>query len=432
MMTRYQLDSSVERFGDILLGGSPLRLFRTTAAGTRTVDAIERGDEIATSQLVDRLLDAGAIHPVAVEATRFTVADVTVVTPTLGPPVHPTPGALLVDDGSPDPVTGAAIRLSERSGPAAARNAGLAAVTTPLVAFVDADVVASPGWLDPLLAHFDDDRVGLVAPRVRSTPGATRLANYESRHSPLDLGPTPAPVVAGGRVSYVPAAAIVCRADAVRAVGGFDESLRFGEDVDLVWRLAATGWRCRYEPTSVVRHDPRRDWAAWFRQRAAYGSSAAPLSQRHPGALAPLRASAWSVAAWALASARHPLAGAAVAAATSGALVAKLPDVPGSTAFRLAASGTVRAGGQIAQAVRRAWWPLLGIAALRSGTARRALLASAIAARSPIRLADDVAYSIGVWRGMAAEGSVAPITPDLRGWPGRSGARRLARYRATA
>ena len=35
---------------------------------------------------------------------------------------------------------GATIRLSENRGPAAARNAGLEMVRTPLVAFVDADV----------------------------------------------------------------------------------------------------------------------------------------------------------------------------------------------------------------------------------------------------------------------------------------------------
>ena len=78
------------------------------------------------------------------------------------------------------------------------------------------------------------------------------VARYDAEHSPLDLGPEPARVRAGTRVSYVPAAAIVCRVDAIREIGGFDEALRFGEDVDLVWRLDAAGWRCRYEPVATV------------------------------------------------------------------------------------------------------------------------------------------------------------------------------------
>ena len=100
--------------------------------------------------------------------------------------------------------------------------AGLATVTTPLVAFVDSDVVLPDGWLDELLPHFDDPRVGLVAPRIRSTPGTSVLERYEAQRSPLDLGPEPARIRAGTRVSYVPAAAIVVRVDAIREVGGFD------------------------------------------------------------------------------------------------------------------------------------------------------------------------------------------------------------------
>ena len=41
---------------------------------------------------------------------------------------------------------------------------------------------------------------------------------------------------------------------ALREVDGFDPELRLGEDVDLVWRLDAAGWRCRYEPSVSVFH----------------------------------------------------------------------------------------------------------------------------------------------------------------------------------
>ena len=262
--------------------------------------------------------------------------------------------------------------------------------------------------------------------RVVTPDDGAPTAAYEHHHSPLDLGSEPARIRQGTRVSYVPAAAIVCRTDAVRGVGGFDESLRYGEDVDLVWRLDAAGWRCRYEPRSLVLHEPRPTWAAWVRQRVTYGSSSAPLSTRHPGALAPIRISAWSAAAWASAALVRPPAGAviggALAAGSAAALVQKLPDVPARQAFLLAWRGNLRAGSQLADAVRRAWWPLLAIAALRSGAARRALALSALAARSPLRLADDLAFSIGVWKGMLAERTLQPLVPDLTNWPGRQSA----------
>ncbi len=418
----YLLDGSVQRFGHVLIGGSPLKLFRLTPAGSALVTRLAAGDAVPRSALVERLLDAGAIHPDPVAADApFTADDVTFVVPTLGPPAHVPAGALvLVDDGSQPPVAAATVRLSGNCGPAAARNAGLAQVTTPLVGFVDTDVTAPSDWLVPLLAHFADPRVALVAPRVVSAEQPGRLGAYERARSPLDLGPRPGRVRAGTRVSYVPAAAIVCRVEALRAIGGFDSTLRVGEDVDLVWRLGSAGWVCRYEPSSVVTHAPRSSWAGWWHQRTAYGRSAAALARRHPGALAPLRISGWSLAAWAAIAVGRPVAGVALGAGSAAALVPKLPDVPARAAFGLAAWGNLRAGEQIADTVRRAWWPLLAAAALRSRTARRVLVASALAARHPIRLADDVAYSVGVWRGMWTERTVAPLAPEIRSWPGRS------------
>lgn len=418
---RFSLDRSVQRFGDVVVGGSPLKLFRLTAGGAKLVDHIATGAAVDPSSLIDRFVDAGVIHPLPDgHAQVFTVADVSIVVPTLGEPANVPLGAIVVDDGSQPPVAGAAVRLDVNRGPAAARNAGLRAVGTPLVAFVDADVSVPPGWLDSLVAHFNDDRVALVAPRVMATPRTGVIARYEKHSSPLDLGDTAARVSAGTRVSYVPSAAIVCRTDAVRAAGGFDEALRSGEDVDLVWRLGKAGWRCRYEPGSVVYHASRATWVAWVHQRVTYGSSAAPLASRHPGALAPLRLSGWSLAAWAAAVGGHPVIGGALGVGSAAALTRKLSYIPKKAAFRLALTGNAMAGEQIANAVRRVWWPIVAVAAWRSRTARRVLVASMIASRNPMHMADDVAYSIGVWKGIWAERSLAALTPQISSWPASS------------
>lgn len=419
-MTRFRLDATVRRYAATVVGGSPLRLFRLTERGVAVVDRIAAGDDVPGSRLTDTLLDAGVIHPIADAARNFGPDDVTVVVPTLGPPRSLPAGAIVVDDGSTPPVPDATLRLDVNRGPGAARNAGLALVTTPLVAFVDADVDLPDGWLEPLLGHFDDDRVAVVAPRVRSRAGPGVLAGWERRHSPLDLGPEPARVRAGSRVGYVPAAAIVCRAEVVRGVGGFDESLRFGEDVDLVWRIDRAGWRCRYEPVVEVAHDPRPDGRAWVRQRIGYGSSAAPLARRHPGALAPVRMSAWSAVAWLLGLVGRPVAAGAVGAGTGWALARKLPDLPPRAALRIATLGNVRAGDQLATAIRRTWWPILALGAIWSRTARRALVGAVFAAGHPLRVADDLAYSIGVWRGVVGGRTVAPLVPQLTSWPGRT------------
>lgn len=439
MTVRYRVDPSYQRHGRVVVAGSPLRLFRLGAAGVTAITAIEAGDDVEPSTLTERLVDAGAVHPVVAPAPPGTVGpSVTIVVP-----VHDEPATrvdamraaadrdgvelVLVDDASAIPVPGATVRLDVNGGPGAARVAGMEHVRTELVAFVDADVVLPDGWLDRLVAHLDDPTVGVVAPRVRSAPGADRLARYERDRSPLDLGAEPARVRAGTRVSYVPAAAIVCRAAAVRAVGGFDPGLRFGEDVDLVWRLDAAGWRGRYEPAVEVTHLPRPDWGAWMRQRIGYGSSAAPLARRHPGALAPVRTNGWSATAWGLVALGHPGPGAAVVVGSSEALTELLDDVPRDVAIGLALRGNLLAGQAFAAAVRRVWWPIVGIAALRSRTARRVLVASLLAGGHPLRVVDDLAYGVGVWRGALRERTIAPLVPGISGWPERRDVRRAER-----
>lgn len=441
---RFRVDSSYQRHDRVVVGGSPLRLFRLGAAGVLAAERIEAGDDVGTSTLTDRFVDAGAIHPIgaptdtavtggvaaADEPSGGVAGRVTIVCPTRDErPTHldnarsTGPRVIVVDDGSHPAVTGATIRLEESRGPGAARNAGLALVDTDLVAFVDADVDLPDGWLDGLIGHFDDPRVAVVAPRVRSAPGPSRLARYEEHHSPLDLGTEPARVRAGTRVSYVPAAAVLCRTEAVRALGGFDAALRFGEDVDLVWRLDQAGWRCRYEPAVHVWHRPRATWTAWAQQRIGYGSSTAQLAQRHPGSLAPVSMSGWSAGAWMLGAAGHPLAGTAVGIASALALVEVLDDVPAHVAFGLAATGNAYAGRTIASAVRRVWWPIVAVAAIRSRVARRVLVASLLAAGSPTRAIDDLAYGVGVWRGIARTGSLAPLAPRITSWPTRRAGR---------
>lgn len=429
---RYLLDPSYARHARVVIAGSPLRLFRLGSSGVSVAERLEAGDHVEASRLTDRLLDAGAIHPVAAAAhdgggDADVISDrVTIVVPTLDDEPRQLTGrsrVIVVDDGSQPPITGASLRFDANRGPGAARNAGLALVDTDLVAFVDADVELPEDWLDRLVGHFDDPHVGLVAPRIRSTPGPSRLAAYERGNSPLDLGDQPARIRAGTRVSYVPAAAIVCRTEVIRALGGFDEALRFGEDVDLVWRLDQAGWRCRYEPDVEVVHRPRATWRAWARQRIGYGSSAAALAVRHPDGLAPVSTSGWSAAAWALGAIGHPVAGVAVGLGSAAALVDVLDDVPSAVAFRLAATGNAHAGRTFATAVRRVWLPIVGVAALRSRTARRILVASLLAAGHPVRVLDDVAYGVGVWRGMIRDRNVTPLVPRFTSWPGRRSGR---------
>ena len=355
---------------------------------------------------------------------------------------------IVVDDGSSDDSVAHAVdgggvtmlRNEHALGPAAARNVGWRHATTELVAFLDAGCEPADDWLERLLPHFDDTVVGAVAPRITTTIPTTlppALARYEEARPSLDRGGQEATVRPRSPVPFVPTAALVVRRQLLAQTGGFDERMRFGEDVDLVWRLVAAGWTVRYEPATAVAHPARPTGRAWLRQRFDYGTSAAPLARRHGSAVAPLAVSPWSALAWALVGMGEPVAGCAVGAGTTALLAPRLAGLqhPGVEALRLAGKGHLYAGLSVAVATRRAWWPLAAVAGVMFRRARPALVAAATVpallewcrrrpALDPARwaavaLIDDAAYGAGLWVGCLRERSLVALRPDLVLWPGR-------------
>jgi hypothetical protein len=79
----------------------------------------------------------------------------------------------------------------------------------------------------------------------------------------------------------------------------------------------------------------------------------------------------------------------------------------------LAAVGTLKSGRVVADALTRAWWPLSLTAAAFPGA--RLPLAAALATKTPLQLADDVAYGLGLWQGCLEQRTLDPLLP-ARPW----------------
>jgi mycofactocin system glycosyltransferase len=493
--------------GTALLGLSTGRLLYLAPAAERLLggDELVVRDELG-ARLARRLLDAGIAHPVVVAEPGQLAAmpggpgpaedEVTVVVPVRDRPdglrallaalADTAPRlaeVLVVDDGSTDPdahlavtqectdLPGTApsapalvgrvrlVRHPRARGPAAARNTGLAAATTPFVAFLDSDVVPEPGWLAPLRAHLADPAVALAAPRVVALPAkpgaAGWLDRYEALRSSLDLGPDPAPVAPRTRVAYVPSAALLVRRAALGA--GFTEVLRVGEDVDLVLRLHAAGWRLRYEPAGRVAHRHRVRPLPWWTRKAFYGTGAAPLAVRHPGAVPPLALAPWAAAVCllVLVGRRSTLFGAVtVTAGTWWRVRRKLAGLhrPGAAAAQLVGLGLLSAANQLAGLLVRHWWPVTLPVSLVSSRMRRAVLVAALAeglvdwfrhrpastdlpgqrGLDPVRYLlahriDDLGYGAGLWWGAVQHRTLAPLRPVFTSRPSASGVRRAPR-----
>ncbi|MEX2195814.1 MAG: glycosyltransferase family 2 protein [Thermoleophilaceae bacterium] len=167
---------------------------------------------------------------------------------------------IVVDDGSsdrtPQVVAAAGVRCIRHDPPRganAARNAGMEAAAADLVALVDDDVEAPPGWLralaDGAQRHPGAEAFGGPI-RARLEGPAPRACGRELPPiTTLDLGP------ADREAELVWSANMLVRRSAIERVGGFDETLPTGGDEE-EWlrRLRAAGGSVVYVAAAGLDH----------------------------------------------------------------------------------------------------------------------------------------------------------------------------------
>jgi len=457
MSIRYVVDASWRRIPaqtsidkDVIIAGSPLKVFRVSPAGRAIISALENGTDLPPNHevLTSRLMSAGAIHPVAEGAAAAT--DITVVIPafirnesqlthlnqlidTLAPL-----RVIVVDDASPQPIThnsAQVIRHQHNMGPGVARNTGAREVTTNYIAFVDTDCLVSSVDLCTVASHFADSSVGIVAPRVASVDDDSVIGQYETVSSPLDMGNQPARIAPMSRVSYVPSAVVLVRTEAFHSIGGFLTTLRFGEDVDFVWRMIDSSWQCRYDPSVVCLHRNRLTFQDIARQRMSYGEAAAHLYMLHPDRLSPFVADTATTAAVTTTALGFPLSALTTATISAASLWRELhkTGIPPSETARIILMRFTHTAYMWCLAITRMWLPIFLIGALFSQRLRRVLLLAIVmpaiweyqrknqhrvsVARLPLMIAlracDHGSYCAGAWKAMLKSRTLGPLIPRL-------------------
>lgn len=144
-------------------------------------------------------------------------------------------GLFVIDNGSTDLTLdiarsrGATIVSAPGKTVAGLRNLGARLAQGDLLAYVDADCVIAPDWLERALPHFDDGTVAAVGSPTKPPQAATWVqsawALHRHRHDRL------------AAVQWLPTENLLVRATALHEVGGFNETLVTCEDVDFCYRL---------------------------------------------------------------------------------------------------------------------------------------------------------------------------------------------------
>lgn len=190
---------------------------------------------------------------------------------------------IIVDDGSSDDTAGlaraagATVIVAPHGHAAAARNAGLRAAAGPLICFTDADCAPHSDWLSQISHPFADPEVigckGTYATRQRQLVARFVQLEYEDKYDRLRPQAT---------IDFIDTYSCAYRRAVLLANGGFDESIRYVEDQELSFRLAARGYKMVFQESAVVDHLHSATLPAYLRKKANIGLWKMRIIRRFP------------------------------------------------------------------------------------------------------------------------------------------------------
>lgn len=147
------------------------------------------------------------------------------------------------------------IRTPQPLSPARARNLGATQTEGEILAFIDADCVAHPDWLQVIASRFEDPEVQVLGGGVE-----IEARNYWTLADNLALFYEYLAIHSPGTRQILPSLNFILRRQVFSKLEGFNVKYPFpaGEDADLTLRLRQAGYTLHFEPRALVHHQPPR------------------------------------------------------------------------------------------------------------------------------------------------------------------------------
>jgi glycosyltransferase involved in cell wall biosynthesis len=144
---------------------------------------------------------------------------------------------------------GAIVINNDKAIQSAGRNIGAANAKGKLVAFIDADIVLEKEWLKKAVTQFRDPGVAAVGNFPEIAAGSNWIEKawfFHVKNKYAEKTPISADWLASANIIFDKA--IFDR------IGGFDESMRYGEDVDISFRALRYGYEMKLVPELESTH----------------------------------------------------------------------------------------------------------------------------------------------------------------------------------
>jgi len=170
-----------------------------------------------------------------------------------------------------------------------ARNRAILEAKGEIIAYTDDDVFVDPGWVKGLTQAFLENSdvmavTGLVVPYELETEAQVLFEDYggfgrgfeTQQYQTLPNRPMPWQWLGAGQ--FGTGANMAYRRSVFETIGYFDPALDVGTptngggDLEMFIRVLKAGYRLVYEPTAMIRHRHRRDYAQLKRQISFNGS----------------------------------------------------------------------------------------------------------------------------------------------------------------
>ena len=177
-------------------------------------------------------------------------------------------------------------RFEEKKGISAARNVGMQMAKGQIFVFTDDDCLFEKRWLTRLLRPFLSNKVGAVGGLDQAPEEATLFSKCVGYLFTSFIGTGG---LRGGNLrvgKYYPKGCnMAVLKEAIDKVGGFDEHLGPGEEIELGYRIEKTGYEIKFAPGAFVWHKREITLKGFLQKIFKIGYTRVVLAHKHRGLL---------------------------------------------------------------------------------------------------------------------------------------------------